>query len=166
MAAPFNNQYWKKRTKHGRDKIFKTPEMFLEVAYEYFEYCDNNPWKKYDAIKGGSNAGQLIEIPTQKPYSIEGLCIFCGITHNTFINYEKDEKYKDFFTVFTHVREIIENNQFEGAVVGCYNHSIIARKLGLVDKTENKTDLTSKGESINNTLKVEFVNFKKKDENE
>ena len=48
------------------------------------------------------------------------------------------ESHKDFFDIFTHVRDIIENNQFEGATVGAYDSRIIARKLGLIDKTENK----------------------------
>lgn len=138
MPAPKNNSFWKKRTKHGRDKIFATPEDFLASAYEYFEACDENPWFKKEAIKSGDMAGTLIDIPVQKPYSIQGLCIFIGITERTFLNYETEKAYKDFFQVFTHVRDIIENNQMEGATVGAYNANIIARKLGLADNVNQK----------------------------
>lgn len=140
MGAPEKNSFWKLRAKHGRDKIFTSPEIFLESAYEYFEHCDLNPWMKNEAVKSGEYTGQIIQVPTQKPYTIQGLCIFLGITEQTWLNYSNDEKYKDFFDVFTHVRQIIENNQFEGATVGAYNAAIIARKLGLADA--NKTELS------------------------
>lgn len=151
MAAPTKNSFWKLRAKHGRDKIFSSPEMFLESAYEYFEHCDLNPWMKNEAVKSGEYTGQIIQVPTQKPYTIQGLCIFLGITEQTFLNYSNNENYKDFFEVFTHVRNIIENNQFEGATVGAYNSSIIARKLGLADlnKTEHSGQITVKPPQLN-----------------
>lgn len=146
MGALKGNSFWKLRSKHGRDKIFGTPEIFIESAYEYFEKCDINPWFKAEAVKSGHEVGKIIKVPTQKPYSIKGLCIFLGITEKTFSNYEKDEKYKDFFQVFTHVRDIIENNQLEGATVGAYNANIIGRMLGLTDKID--VDITNKRKSI------------------
>jgi len=78
------------------------------------------------------------------------LCIYLGITEQTWLNYQNNESYKDFFEIFTHVRDIIENLQLEGATVGAYNPSIIARKLGLVDKQDH----TTKGESINGLEKL------------
>ncbi len=138
MAAPKKNSFWKLRSKHGRDKIFETPDDFLKVAYKYFKLCDKNPWHHNEVVKTGKDAGKILPVPTQRPYTIEALCRFCHITHKTFLNYEKEESYKDFLQVFTHVREIIENNQFEGATVGAYNANIIARKLGLVDKQKKE----------------------------
>lgn len=137
MAATKGNSFWKLRSKHGRDKIFLSPEVFLDAAYEYFEHCDANPWYKKEAVKSGEFTGQIIDIPTHRPYTIQGLCIFLGITEQTWLNYQNNENYKDFFDVFTHVRQIIENNQFEGATVGAYNAAIIARKLGLSDKQDH-----------------------------
>ena len=136
MGAPTGNQFWRLRSKHGRDKTFESPEQFKEAAYEYFDEADKNPWLKMEVVKTGENAGQLLPVPTQKPYTIQALCIFLGITEQTFFNYEKDENYKDFFEVFMHVRNIIENQQMEGATVGAYNANIIARKLGLTDKKD------------------------------
>ena len=131
MAAPKGNEFWKLRSKHGRSKIFSSPEVFLEEAYKYFEKCNTNPWNISEVVKGGKLAGEIVKVPTQRPYTIVGLCVFLNIDTHTFRNYQKDEKYKDFFTVFTHVREIIEQNQIEGATVGAYNANIIGRILGL-----------------------------------
>ena len=44
MAASKNNQFWKLRSKHGRDTLFSSPELLWSVAYEYFDCCDENPW--------------------------------------------------------------------------------------------------------------------------
>lgn len=128
MPAPPGNQFYKLRAKSGRDKIFSTPEEFLKAAYEYFDACHEHPWKKQNV-----SAGAIVETETEKPYSIQGLCIFLGIDTHTFRNYEQLDSHKDFLPVFTHVRETIENNQFEGATVGAYNANIIARLLGLAD---------------------------------
>jgi hypothetical protein len=38
------------------------------------------------------------------------------------------------------VREVVESNQLEGAIVGAYNANIIARKLGLKEHTDHTTD--------------------------
>ena len=43
MAATKGNQFWKARAKHGRDKIFKTPELMLEAAFDYFSWVEDNP---------------------------------------------------------------------------------------------------------------------------
>lgn len=144
MAAPKGNSFWKLRSKHGTDKILQSPELFLEQAYEYFQHVDENPWIKYDILRSGEYAGTVIEIPTQRPYTIQGLCIFLGISQETFTNYSQTDGYNDFFGVCKHIRQIIENNQLEGATVGSYNASIIGRLLGLVDKQ----DITSKGQSF------------------
>lgn len=161
MAAPKKNQFWKLRAKHGRDKIFESPELFLEAAYEYFEQADKNPWLHNEVVKSGQNAGQILPVPTQRPYTLEALCIFLGITHKTFLNYEKEEEYKDFFQVFTHVRDIIENNQLEGATVGAYNANIIARKLGLKD--EQKVDHSSTDGSMTPHKKTDLSNLSDKE---
>jgi len=137
MAAPKGNKYWEFRNKHGRDFKY-TPEKLWEEAVEYFEWMSIRVWNKKEAIKSGNNAGKLIDIPTQTPMSLESFCLFADISTETFRNYESgSEEYKGFFDIATRIRIIIESNQFEGATVGAYNPSIVARKLGLVDKVQN-----------------------------
>lgn len=135
MPAPKGNEYWKFAEKHGRGFKY-TPEALWEEALKYFEYMSNSVWNKKEAIKSGDMAGTLIDIPTQTPLSIETFCLFADISRQTFLNYESNqEPYKEFFEVVTRIRGVIESNQFEGATVGAYNPNIIARKLGLGDKT-------------------------------
>jgi len=136
MAAHKGNNYWSFRGKHGRDFKF-TPEGLWEEALAYFEWMESRVWNKKEAIKSGDKCGQLIAIPTQTPMSIESFCLYADIDRHTFLNYESNkEEYKDFFQVTTRIRSVIESQQFEGATVGAYNPNIIARKLGLAEKTD------------------------------
>jgi len=138
MAAPKQNNYWQFRNKHGRDFKY-TPDELWSEALAYFEFMSKSVWNKKEAIKSGDLAGTLIDIPTTTPMSAESFCLFADISMDTFRNYKSNkEEYKDFFDLATHVQTIIDSQQFEGATVGAYNPNIIARKLGLADKTETE----------------------------
>lgn len=145
MAAPKGNNYWEFRNKHGRDFSY-TPELFWEEAVKYFIWISDRVWNKKEAIKSGELAGELVSIPTSTPMSITSFCLFADIDENTFQRYESYEGYEDFWAITKRIKGIIESQQFEGATVGAYNPNIIARKLGLADKT----DVTSNGKDLAN----------------
>ena len=138
MAATKGNKFWKARAKHGRDKIFKTPELMLDAAFDYFIWVEDNPLTKAIIYQGqvSSKPEKLMRAMT-----IKGLCIYWGV--NTFylndfignLNLEKKED-KDFSQVISTIKEIIETQKFEGASAGLLNPNIIARDLGLTDKKE------------------------------
>ena len=136
MSAPKDNQFWKARSKHGRDKIFSTPEILWEAACEYFEWVKDNPLYTYEVIKSGQEAGRLLPIPLMRAMTIEGLCIFLDVGVSTFDDYSRGEVYKDFSEVTKRIRDIIRTQKFEGASAGMLNANIIARDLGLSDKQE------------------------------
>ncbi|MFV0419346.1 MAG: terminase small subunit [Dysgonomonas sp.] len=133
MAAPKRNNYYTKRTKNGKELIYDSPEKFLSEATGYFKWCDDNPWNKKEAIKSGTRTGEIIEVPVSRPYTIEGLCVHIGICVKTFYNYENRE---EFLPVISHIRQVIQQNQIEGAIIGAYNANIISRILGYADKQE------------------------------
>lgn len=131
MAAPKGNQFWKARSKHGRDKIFETPEILWEACIEYFEWVEQNPLNEAIAYQGKVSEDAL---PKMRPMTIEGLCNFLGIVVQTWRDYRDNRK--DFSTVCTQAEQIIMQQCFDGASAGFLNPSIIARKLGLADKQE------------------------------
>ena len=132
------NKFWELRSKHGRDKIFATPEIMKAACYEYFDYQSTQSWDRVD-FKG--KEVEEVKIPTSSPFTLAGLCIFLDVNTVYFNHFEKalkgkdDQESKDFCKVITHVRDIIYNQKFEGAAVGAYNANIIARDLGIVDKS-------------------------------
>lgn len=134
MQFQVGNKYWQFRDKHGRNHKY-TPDGLWEEAVKYFEWISEKVWNKKEAIKSGELAGTLIDIPTSTPMSIEGFCLFADLGRTTFNDYEKDLD-PDFPLVVAKIKSVIESHQFEGATVGAFNSSIIARKLGLADKQE------------------------------
>jgi hypothetical protein len=138
MAAPIGNRFWELAENAGRPKAYK-PEKLWEEAKKYFVWCEDNPWQKNEALKGGDFAGQIIKIPTSRPFTISGLCVFLGITTQTYDSYQRTE---EFLSVTTRIHDIIYTNKFEGAAVGAYNANIIARDLGLADKSDIKAEVT------------------------
>lgn len=148
MAAPKNNQFWKQRSKHGRDKIFQDPETLWDAACEYFDWCDKNPWHRESAAKAGDHFGEVVNERTARPYTLQGLCIFLECDENTIERYCKEVAYKDFWDIANKIRRIIYTQKFEGAAVGAFNASIIARDLGLKDHQDH----TSGGEKLQITI--------------
>ena len=159
MGAPKGNQFWKLRSKHGRDRLFSTPELLWEAACEYFEWCDNNPFYEALQASGGQRVikdedgnsvttSGIIELPRMRPYSLHGLALYLDASISYFNAAERaaEEKgEKDFLTVFTRIREVIYNQQLSGAASGFLKENLISRVLGLKDKT----DVTTNDEAIN-----------------
>lgn len=135
MAAPEGNQFWKQRSTHGRDLIFKAPELLWEACKEYFETTDQRKWVREDWV--GKDAIR-VERKTDAPYTLTGLYVFLDIDRKTWDNYRQRE---DFFPIITRVENIMFTQKLEGAAVGAFNPSIIARDLQLKDTSEvNVTD--------------------------
>jgi hypothetical protein len=138
MAAPKGNKFWQNRTRHGREKIFETPELMWAAAEEYFEWCDDNPWYKKELLKSGERVGELIDVPMTRPYTLMGLCIYLDCNEQYFKTFKAQlpEGEKGFNTVISAIEQVIYTQKFEGAAVGAFNANIIARDLGLRDKQD------------------------------
>lgn len=147
MAAPKGNKFWELRSKHGRDILFQSPNLLWEAACEYFQWCQNNPWVKYEQVKqpgkgyvnvkGKYIPPQLvIPIPTERPFTKQGLFGYLGCDASYFRKF-KESDHKDFFPIITRIEEVIFQQKFEGAAVGVFNAQIISRDLGLIEKVEN-----------------------------
>lgn len=146
-AAPKGNQFWKIRSKHGRDKLFATPELLWEAATEYFEWVDDNPLKKEESSSEASERGITEKSkvsPNARPYTLKGLCIYLGCNSLYFINFKRQlpEGEEDFNLVIRRIEETIYTQKFEGAAVGAFNANIIARDLGLADKKQVDSKLS------------------------
>lgn len=137
MAAPEGNQFWKARSSHGRAPIFASPDDLWTACVEYFDWVEANPLKEAQAF-AYQGAVTVHELSKMRAMTVSGLCIFLDISADAWENYRRRE---DFVGVTTRVDEIIRTQKFEGASAGLLNPSIIARDLGLADKTE----LTGKG---------------------
>jgi hypothetical protein len=133
MAATKGNSFWKMRSKHGRNRLFESPEMLWNQACEYFEWCEQNPLIE---IQYHGKDASLCEVPKMRAFTWSGLELFLEI--DSLREYKNNENYKDFSPIITHIEKIIYNQKFTGAAAGFLNANIIARDLGLTDKQEHK----------------------------
>jgi hypothetical protein len=145
MGAPIGNEFWKLRSKHGRDTLFASPELMEEAIHEYFQWCINNPFKKAEAktvnIGDYQSKVEIAELPVMRPFTIQGLCGYIDCNTRYFSEFEAnligktDELSKGFSAVITRARDVIYRQKFEGAASGFFNANIIARDLGLKDES-------------------------------
>lgn len=133
-AAPVGNQFWKARIKHGRDKIFSTPDCLWSACVEYFQWVEDNPLVEQKIFHAN---GQITKdtVAKMRAMTLTGLRLFLGIDAQTWTNYKARE---DFIEVITRAEEIIYEQKFTGAAADMLNPNIIARDLGLADKQEVK----------------------------
>jgi hypothetical protein len=131
MGAPKGNDYYKLRLSEGRDRIFEEPDEMAQKADEYFQWCLDNPFEEQQVFH---SQGKITKTTVEKlrPFTLQGLCNFIGMHTDTFNTYKKRE---GFYDIYNLIRQIIDNQQYEGAASGLLNASIIARRLGLVDKS-------------------------------
>lgn len=151
MGAPKGNKFWLNRSKHGRDKIFSSPQILWDEACKYFEYCVENPLMVTEAkvVSLGSGAGseiQMIEIPKARAFTWSGLEFYLGV--GRLREYKNNPDYKDFSPIIAEIENVMYSQKFEGAASGVFNANIIARDLGLSEKT----DVTSGGEKLSSKL--------------
>lgn len=156
MAAPKKNAFWKLRSKHGRDKLFASPDLLWKAACDYFNWCDKNPWLKKDWV--GKDAIE-VDKPTARPYTITGLCLYLDCGKNYWEQFKKAE-HEGFSGVITRIEEIIYTQKFEGAVVGAFNASIIARDLGLADKQEITGEVQTKQQDLSHLTYEQLYELK------
>jgi len=132
MVAPVGNRFWEVRSSHGRSPIFESPDALWNACCEYFAWVEENPLQEEKIFQ---YQGMIVRDTAAKmrAMTIGGLCIFLDISKKTWDNYSDRQ---DFFAVTTQVEEIIRNQKFSGAAADLLNANIIARDLGLADKSE------------------------------
>jgi len=143
------NNFWEIRSKHGRDKLFASPQLMWEAACEYFQWCNDHPFYKAEnkVVSNGGNLGSSVELheePVKRPYTMEGLTLFLGCSISYFRTFKSTSTDKDFLTVIEQIQQTVYDQQYSGAASGFFNSNIISRALGLIDKQ----DITSGGESM------------------
>lgn len=145
----FGNNFWQVKCKEvneakrlGRPPKFSTPEQLWESCQEYFKWVADHPFQEQNAaaFKGDITKYNLTK---QRPMTIGCLCLFLDFDYVTWLDYSKN-KGEAFSKVCQAAEQTIREQKFMGAASGFFNHAIIARDLGLVDKK----DLTSSDGSM------------------
>lgn len=129
-----------------------TPEQLQKKVNGYFQQLQSNPFKRYDVVKTGKDAGKELEIKIPRMPSVQGLCAFLDIDYQTFYNWlkpETEQKNKQIFDIAIRAKIKIESNQIDGAGSGLYQPMVVSRLNHLKEETETTTtniDATGKSE--------------------
>lgn len=127
------NQWWLKRSSHGRKPVFASPNDLWEASCEYFKWVEDNPLQEqklfaFQGVVSKETANKM------RAMTADGLCLFLDVSTTTWHNYKGKE---DFVEVTNKIEHVIRSQKFAGAAADLLNANIIARDLGLSDKTES-----------------------------
>lgn len=122
----------------GKIVVSSTPEELWQQAVEYFMWCDTSPVVSTQKQITGKNAGAEISIEKQRPYSIKGLCVFCGIAEEYLASVLEGQKSGSlYYQVINRIRYIIHEQNFTYAMVGEFNPIMTSKILNLDKPQEN-----------------------------
>lgn len=126
-----------------RPKAIESPELMWELFQDYEKWVKENPIKVEDYV---GKDGIRVYREKNRPYTMEGFenhlfdkGIIAQLDHY-FAN--RDNRYEQFVSILRAIRAKIRQHQVEGGMAGIYNPSLTARINGLVEKTENKHEVS------------------------
>lgn len=132
------NRFWAARSTKGPKPKFETAEALWEAAVEYFDWCHDNPLyeDKLVTFQGSATHEPVAKL---RAMTIRGLCLFLDISDESWRCWkiEGHELHKPYLVeTMARIEAVIFTQKFEGAAADLLNQSIIARELGLAEKTE------------------------------
>jgi hypothetical protein len=131
MAYKTGNELWKMRGKHGRDYKY-TPDKLWEEFLLYCQWVNDNPLLE-DSVNFYQGQPTHEPITRMRAMTIIGFCLFSDLDTVTYYEYRKNN---DFTNIINAIENCIREQKFTGAAAELLNPNIIARDLGLVDKTD------------------------------
>lgn len=124
----------------GRAKRFKTAEELESAWKAYKADCDNQLVLTHEF---SAKSSRFVSKKLKRPitYSIEGFCVFIGMSRQSFYQtYAGDKKYVDIVTRIREECEVDARKKFELEMVPSQLAGLWMSKYGYRTKTENKVD--------------------------
>lgn len=112
--------------------MFETPDDLWDACCEYFDWIEANPLYE-DKLVTFQGEAKHEPVAKMRAMTVLSLCIFLDIAFQTWQNYKSRD---GFVEVTTRVEEIIRTQKFQGAAADLLNPNIIARELGLAERSE------------------------------
>lgn len=104
----------------------------MDACQQYFQWVQDNPLQEEKVFVFQGRVTRA-NVSKMRAMTIGGLCIFLGISKDTWNSYRNSE---DFSAIACEVDEIIRDQKFTGAAADLLNPNIIARDLGLKDTSK------------------------------
>ena len=135
-----NHQLWDIVASRKMIAAADAEELYILIM-SYFRWCDENPLEVPELIRSGKDAGDMAYKDVPQPYSITGLCLYCGITiqYLKYISTCEDPEYK---TVGETALMIIQNQNTNWAMVGVFS-PIMTSKIHSIGNSDGMIEATS-----------------------
>jgi hypothetical protein len=124
MARPFGT------------KDIKTAEELWSYFEAYRKEVKSNPRITYEFV---GKDGVEVKKKLERPLTMAGFECYGFDLGFTFANYfnNVDDRYADYYTICTRIKNAIRQDMTEGGMVGQYNANLTARIQGYKDANEN-----------------------------
>jgi hypothetical protein len=127
------NRAWEARSSAGPKPKFETPEKLWAACVEYFEWVESTPlWE--DKVMNVGGVAEHVPVAKMRAMTIGGLCLFIDVTRQAWADWKAARP--DLVAVIARAEEVIYQQKFSGAAADLLNANIIARELGLAEKSE------------------------------
>jgi hypothetical protein len=137
----------------GAGRPFKyTVDELRKLFEEYKVYRRNQYDIRYEAIKSGERAGEVIEVKLPKVLTIASFCLYIGTNEKSFYQWLHEDSEnidKELSKFISCVQDEIKDHQLSGATNNIYNSNIVARMNGLSDKQQIEHTGESQAVNIN-----------------
>jgi hypothetical protein len=124
------DEYWRRVITVGAPRKFETPEELLAACGDYFDWVENNPLKSW---KVAGKDADLVETKHPRLPTLTGMRLHINISGDCWRKYAQRP---EFAPTCSRVEEHIRQMKLEGASAEIFNPMIIARDLGLKDRSE------------------------------
>lgn len=127
------NRIWEARSSAGPRPRFANGDDLWAACVEYFQWVEDNPlWE--DHLVTFQGFAKHEPLAKMRAMTIGGLCLFLDVDHTTWKDWKVSRA--DLSQVITRAEAVIYSQKFSGAAADLLNANIIARELGLADKSE------------------------------
>lgn len=141
----------------GRTRKFKTVKQLGEAWEAYKSDCNNQKVLTHDFSSKNSEFVSK-ELKRSITYTIEGFCVFAGISRQAFYEYYgRDEKYVDMVTRMQEECEIDARKKFELGVIPSQLAGLWMSRHGYTTKTDanvNNPAEEMKAEKLDNIASI------------
>lgn len=127
------NRFWEARSSAGPKPKFAKAEDLWNACCEYFEWVDANPLFADQLVTFQGNAKHE-PVAKMRAMTLAGLCLFIDVTMTTWRSWKSSRD--DLRATIERAEAVIFAQKFAGAAADLLNANIIARDLGLAEKSE------------------------------
>lgn len=133
----------------GKKKYIETPKLLMDYFYQYCDFVHKTPL--FENVFH-QRSGEVMQVPRQRPLTWIGFenwlynqKIICDLS-----KYEQNDReaYTNYLPTIARIKDMIYQNKFDGAAVNLFNPSFIGKDIGLIEKTDVKTEIDVKGFKI------------------